>query len=110
MDCVWCGSEAVTERAEVTAQGYPRIRCRDCGRQFNERSGGVAQVRVVPPLLKRPAPDVSPGASPLRHLPNPRVQHQANLVGQGGPAACAVGGELAFVQLDQVLGLAARTV
>ena len=41
MDCVYCGSDAVTERPEVTAQGYRRYRCRHCGRQFNERSSGV---------------------------------------------------------------------
>ena len=41
MNCVCCGSQAVTERPEVTAQGYRRFRCRDCGRQFNERSGGA---------------------------------------------------------------------
>src|SRR3954464_13944448 len=41
MDCVCCGSEAVTERPECTAQGYRRFRCRDCGKQFNERSGGL---------------------------------------------------------------------
>src|SRR3712207_7821153 len=40
MDCVCCGSTAVTERPERTAQGDRRFRCRDCGRQFNERSGG----------------------------------------------------------------------
>ncbi len=40
MDCVCCGSAAVTERSERTAQGYRRFRCRDCGKQFNERSGG----------------------------------------------------------------------
>ena len=39
MDCVCCGSAAVTERPEGTAQGYRRFRCRDCGKQFNERSG-----------------------------------------------------------------------
>src|SRR4051812_19815582 len=39
MDCVACGSTAVTERPERTAQGYRRFRCRDCGRQYNERSG-----------------------------------------------------------------------
>jgi transposase-like protein len=39
MDCVACGSAAVTERPERTAQGYRRFRCRDCGKQFNERSG-----------------------------------------------------------------------
>jgi hypothetical protein len=27
--------------AERTAQGYRRFRCRDCGKQFNERSGGA---------------------------------------------------------------------
>jgi putative transposase len=39
MQCVGCGSEAVTERPERTAQGYKRFRCRGCGKQFNERSG-----------------------------------------------------------------------
>src|SRR6187431_3365873 len=41
MDCVCCGSASVTERPEYTAQGYRRFRCRDCGKQFNERSGGL---------------------------------------------------------------------
>src|ERR687894_2057100 len=41
MDCVRCGSAAVAERPERTARGCRRYRCRDCGRQFNERSGGV---------------------------------------------------------------------
>src|ERR671916_907226 len=41
MDCVACGSAAVTERPERTAQGYRRFRCRDCGKQSNERSGGL---------------------------------------------------------------------
>jgi transposase-like protein len=36
-----CGSEAVSERPERTAQGYRRFRCRACGKPFNERSGGV---------------------------------------------------------------------
>ena len=39
MQCIGCGSEAVTERPERTAQGYKRFRCRGCGKQFNERSG-----------------------------------------------------------------------
>src|SRR3954464_1360185 len=38
MRCLECGSEAVTERPERTAQGYRRFRCRTCGKQFNERS------------------------------------------------------------------------
>ena len=41
MDCVCCGSAAVAERPERTAQGYRRFRCRDCAKQFNERSAGV---------------------------------------------------------------------
>jgi transposase-like protein len=36
-----CGSQAVTERPERTAQGYRRFRCRACSKPFNERSGGV---------------------------------------------------------------------
>jgi putative transposase len=41
MRCLECGSEAVTERPERTAQDYRRFRCRTCGKQFNERSGTV---------------------------------------------------------------------
>ena len=41
MDCVACGSAAVTERPECTARGYRRFRCRECGKQYNERSGGL---------------------------------------------------------------------
>src|SRR5215213_5573713 len=41
MRCLDCGSQAVTERPERTAQGYRRFRCRACGTQFNECSGGV---------------------------------------------------------------------
>jgi putative transposase len=41
MDCICGGSSAVTERPELTARGYRRFRCRDCGRQCNERSEGV---------------------------------------------------------------------
>jgi putative transposase len=40
MDCIGGGSAAVSERSERTAQGYQRFRCRDCGKQFNERSAG----------------------------------------------------------------------
>src|SRR4051795_9646785 len=39
MRCLECGSQAVTERPERTAQGYRRFRCRACGKQFNGRSG-----------------------------------------------------------------------
>ena len=48
MNCAWCGSTAVTERREVTARGYLRFRCRDCGRQFNERSAGVLNRTCLP--------------------------------------------------------------
>jgi putative transposase len=40
-NCIRCGLEAVTERPEVTAQGYRWFRCRECDRQFDKRSGGV---------------------------------------------------------------------
>jgi hypothetical protein len=40
-DCIGCGSAAVSERSERTAQGYRRFRCRACGKQFNERSAGA---------------------------------------------------------------------
>src|SRR5947209_3505005 len=41
MRCIGCSSAAVTERPERTSQGYRRFRCRQCGEQFNERSGTV---------------------------------------------------------------------
>ena len=48
MNCVCCGSATVTERPEVTARGYCRFRCRACGRQFNERSGGALNRTCLP--------------------------------------------------------------
>ena len=48
MDCIGCGSAAVTERPDLTAQGYRRFRCRDCGKQFNERSDGVLNRASLP--------------------------------------------------------------
>ena len=41
MGCIGCGSEAVTERPERTAQGYRRFRGCACGKQWNERTGTV---------------------------------------------------------------------
>ena len=41
MRCLACGSPAISERPERTAQGYRRFRCRNCDKQFNERSVGV---------------------------------------------------------------------
>jgi hypothetical protein len=48
INCVGCGSSSVTEPWEVTAQGYRRFRCRDCGRPFNERSGGMLNRTCLP--------------------------------------------------------------
>ena len=39
MRCVGCRSAAITQRPERTVHGYQRFRCRQCGKQFNERSG-----------------------------------------------------------------------
>ena len=41
MRCLECGSAAVAERPEHTGHGYRRFRCRECGKQFNERTDGV---------------------------------------------------------------------
>jgi hypothetical protein len=48
MNCVGCGSRSVAQRPEVTARGYRRFRCRDYGKQFNERSGGVLNRTCLP--------------------------------------------------------------
>jgi putative transposase len=36
-----CDAADVSERRERTARGYRRFRCHACGKQFNERSGGI---------------------------------------------------------------------
>ena len=48
MNCVDCGSSAVTVRREVTVRGYRRFRYRDCARQFNERGGGTLNRACLP--------------------------------------------------------------
>ena len=39
MNCAHCGSAGTRERRGLTALGYRRFHCRDCGRRFNERTG-----------------------------------------------------------------------
>src|ERR1700753_2613595 len=41
MRCSECGSTAGSERSGRTARGSRRFRCRDCGKQFNERSDSL---------------------------------------------------------------------
>jgi putative transposase len=41
MRCIECDAAESWERRERTTQGYRRFRCRACGKQFNERSGGI---------------------------------------------------------------------
>ena len=41
MRCIECDAADVSERCERTARGYRRFQCRACGKQFNERSGGI---------------------------------------------------------------------
>jgi hypothetical protein len=53
MRCMECGSTAVSERPERTAQGYRRFRCRACAKQFNERSGGSLNRTQYPSEGKR---------------------------------------------------------
>src|SRR3712207_8714437 len=48
MACPRCGSERISERTERTAQGYRRFRCRECAKQFNERSAGVLKRTQYP--------------------------------------------------------------
>jgi putative transposase len=48
MNCIGFGSASLTRRREVTAQDYQRFRCRDCDRQFNERSSGVLNRTCLP--------------------------------------------------------------
>jgi putative transposase len=40
MERICCGSAAVSERLDRTAQSYRRFRCPECGNGFNERSSG----------------------------------------------------------------------
>ena len=81
MRCIGCGSEAVTERPERTAQGYRRFRCRACGKQFNERSGSLLNRTQYPSdvialvVLWRLRYKLDP-ARPARDVPRPRHRVQ----------------------------------
>ncbi len=44
--CIRCGSAAVTERPGVAARSYRR--CRNCGRRYSERKGGVLNRACLP--------------------------------------------------------------
>jgi hypothetical protein len=67
MRCIESGSEAVAERLDRTAQGYKRFRCRDCGKQFNERTGTLLNRTQYPSdviaLVASSAPDQPPGSA-----------------------------------------------
>lgn len=48
-DCLHCDSSATTERSAVTTRGYRRFRCRNCGHNFNERTGSIFNCLHYPP-------------------------------------------------------------
>ena len=48
MECVACSGAAISDRPHCTAQGYRRFRCRDCGKQLNERTGGSLNCAQYP--------------------------------------------------------------
>ena len=48
MLCPHCRSTATTKRKPRTTLGYPRLRCRACGRRFNERTGTPCNDRQDP--------------------------------------------------------------
>lgn len=41
MNCPHCASKKTYSRKNKTGLGYQEYRCRDCNRQFNERTGSV---------------------------------------------------------------------
>jgi len=49
MDCPHCNSSNTTERADMTARGYRRFRCRTCRCGFNERTGTMLNRVQYPP-------------------------------------------------------------
>src|SRR5689334_16761947 len=104
MECVDCGSAATSERWDRTAQGYRRFRCRDCGREFNERSGGLLNRTQYPSdvialvVLWRLQPT---GARPPRRE---RLALIAFGVDIGYPY-CALGGAPSWTQRHLTRGL-----
>jgi len=98
MRCPACGSTAIRERPERTAQGYRRFRCR-CGKQFNERSAGVLNKAQYPSdiialvVLWRLRYKLSL-ARPGRDVSGPRLYlHLRGGAGVGGEADTGSGGE-----------------
>jgi putative transposase len=48
MRCIARDAGEVLERPERTARGYQRFLCRICGKQFNERRGGILNCAQCP--------------------------------------------------------------
>src|SRR4051812_16954364 len=48
MPCPHCCSAKTTERSDRTMHGYRRFRCRECGWDFNERTGSVLNRLQLP--------------------------------------------------------------
>ena len=48
MDCPHCQSSNTKKLAKKTTLGYDTFSCRDCGRQFNERTGTLFNRLQVP--------------------------------------------------------------
>src|SRR5688500_9243663 len=82
MRCIACESAAVTERPERTAQGYRRFRCRACGKQFDERTGGLLNRTQYPSdvvalvVLWRLRYKLALRDLPARDVPRPRHRVQ----------------------------------
>src|SRR5215211_6559020 len=85
MDCMCCGSAAVTERPERTARGYRRFRCRACGKVGRAdcvRSRGARKLRTdggIGPVTAPPWPRPPPGRP--RILPRRREDAMSRLFG-----------------------------
>ena len=67
MLCPHCRSTATTKRKPRTTLGYPRLRCRACGRRFNERTGTPCNDRQDPTDPRAPRRAVAPAV----HAPLP---------------------------------------
>ena len=68
--CIECDALEVSERPERTARGYRRFRCRVCGKQFNERSGGILNRAQCPVRRHRAGGLLAPPVRlSLRDLP-----------------------------------------
>jgi hypothetical protein len=107
------GSSAPGKLRKSSASGHAAANARRTRLVVLDDSGGDFQETKTQrrELGSGQFPGFGNGVAHGQHQPiSGRMEHETDLVGERRTATGAIGGELRFMQLDQILGLAARAI